>query len=118
MDKVRLGIIGVGNMGTGHINNILAGKCPEIELTAVADRKAERRDWAKANLPESVKIFTEGEDLIKSDACDAILIAVPHYQHPGLAMMGFEYNKHVMCEKPAGVYTLSLIHISEPTRPY
>lgn len=113
MDKVRLGIIGVGNMGTGHINNILAGKCPEIELTAVADRKAERRDWAKANLPESVKIFTEGEDLIKSDACDAILIAVPHYQHPGLAMMGFEYNKHVMCEKPAGVYTLEVRKMNE-----
>jgi len=35
--KIRLGIIGVGNMGTGHIKNIEAGKCPEIELAAVAD---------------------------------------------------------------------------------
>lgn len=113
MDKVRLGIIGVGNMGTGHIKNIMDGKCPEIELTAVADRKAERREWAKANLPESVTIFTEGEDLIKSDACDAILIAVPHYQHPGLAMMGFENGKHVMCEKPAGVYTLEVRKMNE-----
>ncbi len=113
MDKVRLGIIGVGNMGTGHINNIQAGKCPEIVLTAVADRKAERRDWAKANLPESVTIFTEGEDLVKSDTCDAILIAVPHYQHPGLAMLGFENGKHVMCEKPAGVYTLEVRKMNE-----
>ena len=39
MDKVRLGIIGVGNMGSGHIENIVAGKCPEIEVTAIADRK-------------------------------------------------------------------------------
>ena len=38
MDKVRLGIIGVGNMGSGHIENIVAGKCPEIEVTAIADR--------------------------------------------------------------------------------
>ena len=104
MDKVRLGIIGVGNMGSGHIENIVAGKCPEIEVTAIADRKEDRRQWAIEKLPD-VKVFTEGEDLIKSDACDAILIAVPHYQHPGLAMMGFANGKHVMCEKPAGVYT-------------
>ena len=84
MDKVRLGIIGVGNMGSGHIENIVAGKCPEIEVTAIADRKEDRRQWAIEKLPD-VKVFTEGEDLIKSDACDAILIAVPHYQHPGLA---------------------------------
>ena len=39
MEKVRLGIIGVGNMGSGHAQNILDGKCPEIEITAVADRR-------------------------------------------------------------------------------
>ena len=33
--KVRLGVIGIGNMGTEHCRNILAGKCPEIELAAV-----------------------------------------------------------------------------------
>ena len=108
MDKVRLGIIGCGNMGSGHIRNIMDGKCPEIEITAVADRKADRREWAKETLPEGVTIFTEGEDLVKSDLVDAILIAVPHYQHPGLAILGFENGKHVMCEKPAGVYTLEV----------
>lgn len=36
--KLRLGIIGAGNMGSKHLSNILAGKCPEIEVTAVADR--------------------------------------------------------------------------------
>ena len=39
MTKVRLGIIGVGNMGSGHAANILGGKCPVIELTAVAARR-------------------------------------------------------------------------------
>ena len=107
MDKVRLGIIGVGNMGSGHIKNITAGKCPEIVVTAYADRKEDRRAWAKEVLPDATA-FVEGEDLIKSDACDAILIAVPHYQHPGLAMLGFANNKHVMCEKPAGVYTMEV----------
>ena len=112
MDKVRLGIIGFGNMGTGHTKNIMDGKCPEIELTAIADRKEERRAAAHEAVP-GAQIFTEGEDLIKSDACDAILIAVPHYQHPGLAMLGFENGKHVMCEKPAGVYTLEVRKMNE-----
>ena len=44
MEKVRLGIIGYGNMGSGHTRNILEGKCPEIEITAIADRKADRRE--------------------------------------------------------------------------
>ena len=37
MEKVRLGIIGFGNMGTNHFKNIMNGKCPEIVVTAVAD---------------------------------------------------------------------------------
>ena len=112
MDKVRLGIIGFGNMGTGHTKNIMDGKCLEIELTAIADRKEERRAAAHEAVP-GAQIFTEGEDLIKSDTCDAILIAVPHYQHPGLAILGFENGKHVMCEKPAGVYTLEVRKMNE-----
>ena len=107
MEKVRLGIIGVGNMGTGHSQNILAGKCPEIEIAAVADRRESRREWARENL-KGVPIFNEGEDLIASGLCDAVLIAVPHYQHPTLAISAFNHGLHVMCEKPAGVYTLQV----------
>ncbi len=107
MSKVRLGIIGVGNMGTGHAENILAGLCPEIEITAVADRRASRREWAAARLP-GVRIFSEGEELIASGACDAVLISVPHYQHPTLAISAFGHGLHAMVEKPAGVYTLQV----------
>ena len=105
MTKVKIGVIGIGNMGSGHCGNIMAGHCPEIELVAVADRREVRRNWAKETLPETVKIFEEGEDLIKSGLCDAVIIATPHYQHPVLAKLAFENGLHVMCEKPAGVYT-------------
>ena len=37
MEKVRLGIIGIGSMGTGHAGNVLKGMVPDMELTAVAD---------------------------------------------------------------------------------
>ena len=107
MEKIRLGVIGVGNMGSGHINNIKAGKCPEIEVVAVADRRESRREWCKENIP-TAQIFNEGEDLIKAGVCDAVLIATPHYQHPTLAKMAMENGLHVMVEKPAGVYTLQV----------
>ncbi len=105
MEKVKLGMIGIGNMGSGHIQNILAGKTPEIEVAAAADRREERRAWAKKTLPEGTPVFTEGSELIESSLCDAVLIATPHYQHPVLAREAFQKGLHVLCEKPAGVYT-------------
>ncbi len=107
MNRVRLGIIGIGNMGSAHAENILGGKCPEIAVTAVADRRESRRQWAAERMP-GAKVFTEGEELIASGTCDAVLIAVPHYQHPTLAVSAFDHGLHVMCEKPAGVYTLQV----------
>ena len=113
MEKVRLGIIGAGNMGSGHIQNILAGQTPEIVVAAVADRREDRRNWAKSVLPAEVPVFNEGSELIESGLCDAVLIAVPHYQHPVLAQEAFAKGLHVMCEKPAGVYTKAVKEMNE-----
>ena len=104
---LKLGIIGVGNMGTTHAKNVLAGKSPNVEIVAVADWKQSRREWAQENIP-GVQVFSEGSELIRSGVADAVLIAVPHYRHPKLAMEAFENDLHVMCEKPAGVYTLQV----------
>lgn len=113
MNQVRLGIIGIGNMGTGHCKNILEGKVPEIAITAIADRSEARRTWAKENLPETAAVYEEGKDLITAGVCDAVLIAVPHYQHPELTIFALEHGLHVMCEKPAGVYTKQVREMNE-----
>lgn len=113
MEKVKLGIIGVGNIGTQHVNNILQGKCPEIELTAVADRREDRRTWAKEHLSEGTAVFEEGSALMDSGLCNAVLVAVPHYQHPVLAQEAFGKGLHVLCEKPAGVYTKAVEEMNE-----
>ena len=105
--KLKLGIIGVGNIASAHIGNVLEGRCPEIEITALADRKESRREWARERIPTAA-IFAEGTELIHSGTCEAVLIAVPHYQHPTLAIEAFRAGLHVMCEKPAGVYTLQV----------
>lgn len=105
MDIVRIGVIGIGNMGSGHSKQIAEGKIPEMQLTAVADIRSSRRDWAEENLPETVKIYETAEDLIDSGEVDAVLIATPHYLHPEIAIKAMKKGLHVLCEKPAGVYT-------------
>ena len=106
MSKVKIGIIGIGNIGSSHVKRILDGETPELQLAAIADRSAARRQWAKDNLPEGVRIFTEGSELIDSGVCQAVIVATPHYQHPELAIRALNHGQHVMVEKPAGVYTL------------
>lgn len=103
MKQVRLGIIGIGNMGTAHARNILEGKCPEIALAAVTDMSEARRAWAKDNLPAEVAVFDTVEDMLDSGRIDAALIASPHYLHPVHATACFARHIHALVEKPAAV---------------
>lgn len=66
MDVVRMGVIGVGGMGSNHCRQIAAGNIPGMVLSAVADIREVRRQWAKENLPETVKVFETGEALLDS----------------------------------------------------
>ena len=104
MEKVRLGIIGIGNMGSSHLERIQKGEVPEMEVTAICDINPERLEWAEKNHP-SVARFEDAEKMMDSGLVDAILVAVPHYDHPKYSIMGMKKGLHVMCEKPAGVYT-------------
>ncbi|MGN0801664.1 MAG: Gfo/Idh/MocA family protein [Candidatus Faecivicinus sp.] len=103
--KIRLGIIGVGNMGSGHAENVLAGKCPDLELCAVADSNPERLEWTKENRPGDYARFDNAIDMLDSGLIDACIVAVPHYDHAKYAMECMKRGIHVMVEKPAGVYT-------------
>ena len=60
-----------------------------------------------------MQVFDEGSALIESGVCEAVLIATPHYQHPELSILAFQHNQHVMCEKPAGVYTNAVRRMNE-----
>lgn len=113
--KLKLGIIGVGNMGSAHIENYLEGKMKEIEITCVADIDEKRLAAALKKLPDAAA-FSTAQELMKSGRCEAVLIATPHYSHPTLAIEALNNGLHVMSEKPAGVYTKQvrdLIAVSE-----
>jgi len=103
--KIRLGIIGIGNMGSGHACRVVDGECPDFVLTAVADINPAREDWAKKRLGEAVAFFPTAQEMLDSGLIDACIVATPHYDHPGLAIECMKRSIHVMVEKPAGVYT-------------
>jgi predicted dehydrogenase len=105
MDKVKIGVIGLGNMGSEHCRLLLSDRAKGVELCCVADRRQERREWAKRTLPAQVAVYSEGAELIREAKCDAVMIAVPHYQHPELSQAALENGLHVLCEKPVAVYT-------------
>lgn len=104
MQQVKIGIIGIGNMGSTHLKNLQEGKVPEMAVGAVCDVKPERLQFVKETYGD-IPCFESAEALMDSGLVDAVLIAVPHYSHPPLAMMAMKKGLHVMCEKPAGVYT-------------
>jgi predicted dehydrogenase len=108
MDTVRMvkiGVIGIGNMGSSHAACISKGEVPGAKLIAVCDLNPERLKWAKDTLGKDVKTFDDAGSLICSNEVDAVIIATYHYDHPSTAIKAFEKGLHVLCEKPAGVYT-------------
>ena len=70
MKTVKIGIIGLGNMGTSHAKNIFSGKVPGMELGAICDIAEARREFAKKNF-EGVGIFSSAEEMYASKTVDA-----------------------------------------------
>jgi predicted dehydrogenase len=99
MKFVRLGIIGLGNMGQSHLRRLLTGAVPRLRLTAVADAAPER-------LAEysSVPGFADHRGLIDSRLVDAVLIATPHYHHTDAGIAALKAGLHVLVEKPISVH--------------
>jgi predicted dehydrogenase len=99
MEKVRLGIIGIGAMGEVHAKNILDGKVPRCELTAICDRNPERLQRVA-----SVPGFVSADKFLASSATDAVLIATPHYSHTTIGIQALKTGKHLLVEKPISVH--------------
>ena len=106
MEKVRFGIIGVGNMGSGHSKNLLAGKVENGVLAAVCDLKQSKLDAIKAlEGAENVATFTDYKEMLASGLIAVVIVAVPHYYHPPIVIDALNAGINAISEKPAGVYT-------------
>lgn len=107
MNQVRYGIIGLGNQGSSYALKIFdAGKAENAVLTAMCDINEAKIENVKAKTTNKDAVyFTDYKEMLDSGLCDAVLIEVPHYSHPEMVEECLKRNIHVICEKPAGVYT-------------
>jgi predicted dehydrogenase len=101
VNTVRIGIVGMGNIGKHHADYLLAGKVPRCELTAVCSTSPHKLEPYRAKGPQ---IFDRVEKLLESCVVDAVIIATPHYQHTTLGIAAFEAGLHVMVEKPISAH--------------
>ena len=107
MEQVRYGIIGLGNQGSSYALKIFdCGKAENAVLTAMCDINPAKIENVKSKTSnQNVQYFEDYKEMLDSGLCDAVLIEVPHYQHPEMVEECLKRNINVICEKPAGVYT-------------
>ncbi len=113
MNKVRYGLVGYGNMGSVHADSLFSNKIDNGELVAVCDTDKLKLKNAKEKFHDKVKYYENYEEIVKDNFVDAIIIATPHFSHPQIAILSFKHNKHVLIEKPAGVYTKQVKEMNE-----
>ncbi len=111
----KVGLIGIGNMGSSHAIYLTEGRVPGMELCAIADIAPEKRKKAKELYPD-IPVYETAEEMFKQADINTVIIAVPHYDHPKLAIKAFEYGLNVITEKPAGVYTKQVMEMNEAAK--
>jgi len=102
MEKIRVGIIGIGNIGSAHTRAIANGKVPGMELSALCDISEERLELLKEEFPDCAH-FTDYKELVKSGKADAVIVSVPHMMHGEISEFALRGGLHVLVEKPVDV---------------
>ena len=115
MEKIRFGIIGLGNQGCSYMFNLFdAGQIENGVVTAVCDNNPAKIENVKDNTKNTeVAYFADYKEMLDSGLCDAILVETPHYFHPEMVIECLQRGIHVICEKPAGVYTKHVKEMNE-----
>jgi predicted dehydrogenase len=96
MEKLNLGVIGLGFIGKVHLRNCLNLK--SVRVVAAADTSKKALNYARGF---GVKqLFTDYHELLKLKDLDAVIIALPTHLHADCAINAMEEGKHVFLEKP------------------
>ena len=113
MNKVKFGIVGMGNQGSYYARLFAGGKIANGKLVACCDNNALKLNGATEKFGTDIKYFSNYKDMLKSGECDAVLVVTPHYDHPEIVIECLKRGLHVICDKPAGVYTKQVREMNE-----
>ncbi len=109
IEMVRIGYVGVGGQGGGHVNNLL--KIPGCRITAVCDVRPERTDWATKQITAAghppPTVYNRGprdfERLCETESLDLVYNATPWEFHVPIMLSAMKNGKHTATEVPAAM---------------
>lgn len=115
MNTVRWGIFGPGSIARNFADGL--AEAHSGDLVAIASRSADRRKafGDQYGLADDLR-FDSYAAMAASDAVDAIYVSTPHPFHAEQAILAMRADKHVVCEKPAGLIAGEVIALTEVAR--
>ena len=115
MEKVRYGIVGLGNQGSQYTAHFVNGRIENGVITALCDFNPAKIKamQEKEDAPVGVTYFSDYKEMLDSGLVDAVLVETPHYDHPTIVIECLKRNIHALCDKPAGVYTKQVREMNE-----
>jgi hypothetical protein len=124
LDKVRIGIIGLGNRGPSHLETVR--HIEGVEIRALCDVLPERTAAAKKRLDGTIHRPTlyagsneEWMKVCEAEDVDLVILTTPYYMHANMAVYAMEHGKHVASEVPAAATIeecWKLVETAERTR--
>jgi predicted dehydrogenase len=118
MEKVRVGIVGLGRPGLAHANSVI--RSGEGIIEAICDVNHMRRNGFQENFaeifkfkPDKVRLFASYDDLVSDPAIEAIVVALPNALHYPFSLKALEHGKHVLCEKPPTMNAHQMKHLHQ-----
>ena len=109
IDTVRIGFVGIGGQGSGHVENFL--KIAGCRITAVCDIRSERTDWAVKAIAQAGQpapaVYNRGprdfERLCENEELDLVFNATPWEWHVPIMLSAMKHGKHTATEVPAAM---------------
>ena len=100
MRTIKVGIIGLGWMGSEHARNLLAH--PRVRLAAVADPEEKNVAAFFEQNGFQCAHYQDYQQILKSDV-EAVVIASPNALHGRMCIEAAHAGKHIFCEKPMAI---------------
>src|SRR5215213_5623755 len=110
--QVRLGIVGLGAQGSMYAQLITDGIVPNMEIGAVCEPNPAMAETIRSRYP-GVELYVDFSAMLDSGDVDAVVICVPPFLHPEMAIAALERGIHALVEKPAGVYTKQVRELND-----
>jgi predicted dehydrogenase len=112
MKPLRIGLVGVGTMGRGHLSKDTL--LPEVRIAGVAD--VDPAAVLSASQTYGIPGYPNHQSLLDSGTCDAVIIATPHPFHAPIAQYAAQRGLHVLSEKPIAVTVREADEMLDATR--